>query len=199
MIGAILAFAAVFIARSCEKEANKKQSLEANSQLIQQQIRNTSKLVVSEGHFSEVFNFSDSKEILGTLFTADKKALVVVNAEVTIAYDLKAIEFKIDEAAKTLYIQSLPEPELKINPDFHYYDVTADYFNKFTAEDYNSIKNKVNSSLADKIATSSLKSNAENRLITELSKFYILTNTLGWNLVYEENKVHHPTDFNFLE
>jgi len=163
--------------------------LQENSMLIQQQIDNVSKLIVTEGHFAEVYNYKDSKELFGPLVTADKKALVVVNAEVFIAYDLAKINFELDDANKTLRISSIPEPEIKLNPDFEYYDVTADYLNPFDAGDYNQIKRNVNASLLKKIETSSLKTNAKNRLLSELQKFYILTNSMGWQLVYEDTPI----------
>ncbi len=90
---------------------------------------------------------------------------------------------------KPLGLLNIPEPEIKINPDFEYYDVTADYFNQFSAEDYNKIKNNVKASLLKKVKASSLQKNAENRLISELSKFYILTNSLGWTLSYNNEIV----------
>jgi hypothetical protein len=152
--------------------------------LIQQQIDNVSKLIVTEGHFSEVYNYKDSQQLFGPLITAEKKALIVVNAEVTVAYDLSKIDFAIDETTKTLKIKSIPEPEIKLNPDFEYYDVTADFLNQFDADDYNKIKSNVRASLLKKVEKSSLKSNAENRLLSELSKFYILTNSMGWTLEY---------------
>ncbi len=180
---------AVLIFRACSDEKKEKSILEENSMLIQQQIDNVSKLIVTEGHFAEVYNYKDSQQLFGPLITANKKALVVVNAEVTVAYDLGKIDFEIDEAAKTLHIKSIPEPEIKISPDFEYYDVTADYLNPFNASDYNKIKKNVNTSLLKKVEASSLKSNAQNRLMSELSKFYILTSSMNWALVYKDSIV----------
>ena len=40
-----------------------------------------------------------------------------------------------------------------------------------------------------KIEVSALRSNAENRLISELQKFYILTNSMGWRLTYQEQTI----------
>ncbi len=157
--------------------------------LIQQELKNVSKLVVTEGHFVEVYNYKDSKELFGSFLTADKKALVVVNAEVTVAYDLSKINYEVDEINKQVRITQIPQPEIKVNPDFEYYDVTADYFNPFNADDYNEIKRNVNASLRQKIEVSSLKSNAENRLISELSRIYVLTNSLGWTLVYNSTDI----------
>ncbi len=189
LVGAILALAAVLIYRSCTDDNQEKRILKENSMLIQQQIENVSKLIVTEGHFSEVYNYADSKELFGPLLTADKKALVVVNAEVNVAYDLSKINFEIDGENKTLILQNIPEPEIKISPDLEYYDVSADYLNPFEADDYNAIKRNVNASLLQKIKTSNLMSNAENRLVSELSKLLVLTNSLGWTLVYDNEVI----------
>lgn len=196
LLGVIITLAIVFIFRSCSEDKNEKSILQENSMLIQQQISNVSKLIVTEGHFAEVYNYKDSQELFGPLITADKKALVVVNAEVTVAYDLSKVDFEVDEASKTLYIKSIPEAEIKINPDFEYYDVSADFLNQFDASDYNKIKKNVNASLMKKVEASTLKSNAENRLISELSKFYVLTNSLDWTLVYQNQTVKLPEDLN---
>jgi hypothetical protein len=195
LVGAVIALASVLIYKSCTDSNSNKKLLKENSMLIEQQIKNVSKLVVTEGHFAEVYNYADSKELFGPLITADKKALVVVNADVTVAYDLSKIEFEIIEADKTLFIKNLPDPEVEINPDFEYYDVTADYLNQFEAADYNTIKRNVNASLLKKVNASSLKSNAQNRLLSELSKFLVLTNSMGWTLVHNETPVKDLTAF----
>ncbi|WP_339667331.1 DUF4230 domain-containing protein [Maribacter arcticus] len=184
--GVVITLAIVFIIRSCNDSKEDKSILQENSMLIQQEITNVSKLIVTEGHFAEVYNYKDSKELFGHLLRAEKKALVVVNADVTVAYDLSQIDFEIDMATKTVKINSIPEAEIKLNPDFEYYDVTADYLNQFDASDYNKIKKTVNTSLMKKVEASSLRTNAENRLISELQKFYILTNSMGWRLTYQE-------------
>lgn len=173
---------------------NDKTILQENSALIQEQIRNVSKLVVTEGHFSQVFTYKNSKAIFANLVNVEKKALVVVNADVTVSYDLSQIQYELDEDTKTLKILSIPKEEITINPDFEYYDVTADFLNPFEAEDYNKIKDKVKGQLMKKIEASNLKSNAQNRLISELSKFYILTNSLGWTLQYEGNSIRSSDD-----
>ena len=169
-------------------------TLHENTALIQEQIRNVSKLVVTEGHFSQVFTYKNSKAVFANLVNVEKKALVVVNADVTVSYDLSQIQYELDEATKTLRILSIPKEEIKISPDFEYYDVTADFLNPFKADDYNKIKDKVNAQLMKKIEASNLKSNAQNRLISELSKFYILTSSLGWTLQYEGNSIKSSDD-----
>lgn len=166
-----------------------KTELHENSALIQEQIKNVSKLVVTEGHFSQVFTYKNSKAIFANLVNVEKKALVVVNADVTVSYDLSQITYVLDEERKVLNIINIPKEEIKIYPDFEYYDTTADFLNPFDAKDYNAIKSKVNGLLMKKIEASNLKSNAQNRLLSELSKFYILTYSLGWTLEYNEQVI----------
>jgi hypothetical protein len=50
-----------------------------------------------------------------------------------------------------------------------------------------------------KIEASGLKANAQNRLISEMSKFFILTNSLGWTLQYDENPVVNLNQLKNLE
>lgn len=198
LIGAVIALASVLIYRSCADDRERKTILEENSMLIQQELKNVSKLIVTEGHFAEVYNYKDSKELFGPLITAHKKALVVVNADVSIAYDMSKINYEVDQENKVLKITQIPEPEIKISPDFEYYDVTADYLNPFNAGDYNAIKRNVNASLMKKIEASSLRSNAENRLLSELSRILVLTDTMGWTLVYENTLVENLEQFEYI-
>ncbi|SFC83842.1 Protein of unknown function [Algibacter lectus] len=189
LFGVVITLVVLFTFKYCGEKQEDKMVLKESSALIQEQIKNVGKLIVTEGHFSEVFNYKNSKDIFGAYLTSEKKALVVVNADVTIAYDLSKIEFQVDEATKTLTIISIPKEEIKISPDFEYYDIQADFLNPFEAKDYNDIKAIVNKSLDKKLEKSDLKSNAQNRLISELSKFYILTNSLGWTLQYNSTPI----------
>lgn len=195
LFGAIIALASVLIYKSCSDDISEKKLLKESSMLIEQELKNVSKLIVTEGHFVEVYNYADSRELFSSLVTADKRALVVVNAEAIISYDLTQITYELDEAQKVIRITKIPEPEIKVNPDFEYYDVTADYFNPFKAEDYNAIKTNVNTSLLKKVEASTLRANAENRLLSELSRIYVLSNSLGWTLQYNERPVSEINTF----
>lgn len=179
----------------CEDQKQNEIVLQEQSTLIQKETHNVGKLVVTEGHFSEVLSYENSKTIFGDWLEAEKKALVVVNADVTIAYDLSKIRFELDETSKTLRIISIPEEEIKISPEIQYYDIQSDYFNQFEAKDYNAIAQKAKESVAAKVDRSELRSNAKNRLISELSKFYILTNSLGWTLQYNETPIGQIDNF----
>lgn len=190
LLGILITLAVLLGFKYCAEQKKDEAVLLESSALIQEQIRNVGKLVVTEGHFSEVFNYKNSKELFGSYFTSDKKALVVVNADVTISYDLSKIEYEVDNVNKILRIKSIPKEEIKISPDLEYYDVQSDFFNPFEAKDYNIINQKVKASLVKKLEASQMKVNAKDRLLSELSKFYILTNSLGWTLEYNETPIY---------
>ncbi|QCE40444.1 DUF4230 domain-containing protein [Psychroserpens sp. NJDZ02] len=188
IIGIVIAFVLSFILKKCTAGSADKTIIREHSALIEKQISNVGKLVVTEGYFSDAYSYKSSKALFANL-TSDKQALVIVNAEVTVAYDLSKIEFEIDSINKILKIKSIPKEELKIYPQLEYYDVESGYLNAFNHDDYNKIQDIVTERINKKIEASNLRINAKNRLVSELSKFYILTNSLGWTLEYNDSKI----------
>jgi len=183
VVGVFLAF------RYCEFKNDDNSTTIEETALIQEQIKNVCKLVVTEGHFSEVMTYKDQQKYFLDMMSFEKKAVVIVNADVTVAYDLSKIEYDINEVTKTITIKNIPKEEIKISPDIKFYDVKQSKLNEFTGDDYNKINKIIRESLAKKIDKSSLKSNAQNRLVSELSKILILTNTMGWKLEYNGNVI----------
>jgi hypothetical protein len=192
-IGVIVGIFLLF--KFCDFKKNDDEDITYNTNLIQQQILNVGKLVVTEGHFSEVITYKNQQKYLLDMLSFEKKALVIVNADVTVAYDLHKMKYDIDEKNKTITIISIPKEEIKISPDIQFYDVEQSKLNPFTGDDYNKINKSVKANLAKKIEKSSLKTNAQNRLISELSKILILTNTMGWKLQYEGKVIESEKDF----
>ncbi|MBF00014.1 DUF4230 domain-containing protein [Flavobacterium coralii] len=197
MIKKILLFIAAALVifllfRYCEFKDDETTVIEETA-LIQQQIKNVGKLVVTEGHFAEVLTYKDRQKYFLNILSAEKKALVVVNADVTVSYELSKIEYDINEATKTITIKNIPKEEINISPDLKFYDVQQNGFNEFSGEDYNKINSTVKANLRKKIEKSSLKTNAQNRLLSELSKILILTNTMGWKLQYNGQQVNNES------
>ncbi|HSI77309.1 MAG TPA: DUF4230 domain-containing protein [Lunatimonas sp.] len=197
--GVILTLVIVLAVYFITNKNQETQELKYNTALIQQQITQVGKLIVTEGNFSQVVSYKNTRKNYFDIFSANKKALVIVNAKVTVGYDLRQIKTEIDEATKTVRILNIPPPELNIYPDIEYYDVTQDYFNKFEAQDYNKIKHSVNQLMEKKIQESNLMANAKERLLSELAKIYILTQSMGWTLTYEEDIIESVEDLNSLE
>ncbi len=199
LFGIVITLVLVFGLRYCEHQQDEKEALRLNSVFLQKELNNVSKLIVTEGNYAQVYTYEDLKTVYFDVFTAKKKALVVVNATATIAYDLSEVKTTIDAATKTVTITYIPEPELSINPDIEYYDLQQDYLNQFEAADFNKIRVRVEDSLRKTIATSSLVTNAQNRLISELQKIYLLTNSMGWRLQYKTTSITTETDLQGLK
>lgn len=188
------AIVAILLAfRYCEFKDRDDSALENNTALIQQQIVNVGKLIVTEGHFAEVLTYKDQNTYFMNMISFDKKALIVVNADVTVAFDLRQMKYEIDDKNKVITILSIPKEEIKISPNIKFYDVEQSRLNPFTGDDYNKVNASVRANLEKKVAASSLKSNAQNRLISELSKILILSNSMGWTLRYNGEDVNTET------
>ena len=199
LLGMVTAAVVLLVAYLLKERKEEEMRLEADSALIQTQIANVSKLVVTEGHFTEVLTYTDTQKYFMDWFSFDKKILTVVNADVTIAYDLHQITYEIDEQQKKVIIQSLPEAEIKIYPTMKYYDVTQSQMNPFKAEDVQKIEKQVKAMLQKKIATSTLKSNAENRLLTELSHLIFATRAVGWTLEYHNMPIQTADELKMIK
>jgi len=150
---------------------------------------------VTEGHYSQVLTFKDKDSYFGGMISFVKKVIVVVNSDVTVMYDLRQMKYEIDEKNKTIRIVSIPKEEIKISPDIQYYDIQQSKFNALTGADLNNITKKVKNDLAKKIEKSTLKSNAQNRLISELSKILLVTHSVGWKVEYKGQEVTSEKQF----
>jgi len=190
LLGAVLALVIVFGIRYCEHQKDEREQLEASTALIQTQLQNVGKLVVTEGNYAQVFSYNDSKDLLYGLVKAYKKALVIIDAKAKVSYDLSKMVVTTNAEKKKVIILFIPEPELDINPNIKYYDVSQDYLNQFTERDFNIVKERIEDDLRRKISKSELMTNAENRLISELQKIYILTNSMGWTLEYDATPIN---------
>lgn len=169
--------------------SNQKEQTEVNSSIIREQINNVGKLVVVEGNYSQVLNYKNTRQNYLRIFPASKKALVIINSKVTISYDMRQLDTEVNEELKRVIIHSIPSEEINIYPEIEYYDITQDYFNQFTAQDYNKIKSTVHNIIEEKVNQSDLKERARNNFIAELQRIYILTNTMGWTLVYNDQPI----------
>ncbi|TDQ16374.1 uncharacterized protein DUF4230 [Algoriphagus boseongensis] len=179
---AVILFAGFWIFYQGKQE---REELRASSELIQKQVNQVGKLIVTEGYYSKVFTFKNSQSLFLNLFSSDKKALVVVNTKATVEYDLRQLEVEINEAERTLILKKIPEPVLNIYPEIEYYDVTQDYFNAFDEKDYNKIKNSVTTQIRAQIEQSDLMKNSRERLMVELTNLFVLTKSMEWTLMYE--------------
>lgn len=168
-----------------EKKYEKHTSQEV--QVLLNGIKGMSKLVVSEGTFSEVLSYSDSKKYLYDYLSFDKKVVVAVNAKVEVGYDLSKLDIQIDSLGKRIIINKIPKEEIVISPDVKYFDLEQSKFNTFSKQELNEINQKSIDKIKETIAITSLQEEAKTRLFEELSKIYQLSSTFGWEVVDNTN------------
>lgn len=150
-------------------------------------IKNLSKLVVSSSTFSEVYNFKDSKKYFYDYLSFDKQAIVTVNAEVEVGYDLSKLEIQIDSIGKKIYINKIPKEEVSIAPDIKYFDLQESQFNSFSKDDLNKINEKSINKIRETVALTDLKKEAKTRFFEEISKIYQLSAIYGWQVIDNTN------------
>jgi xanthosine utilization system XapX-like protein len=153
-----------------------------SSHTIVESIKKVFKVVCAEGHFNEMYDYEETKQVL-SFIPSTKKALVIIKAKVLIGFDFDQCVWEANEATKKISLVSFPQPQiLSIETDFKYYNMENGIFNKFSKEDLmeihaqgkKQIEMAAHKSDLPKIASEQLKT-----LITELlvSKNWSLENS----------------------
>lgn len=156
-------------------------------QVVLNGIQNLSKLVVSEGSFSEMYSFSDTKKYFYDYLSFEKKAMLSVNAKVEVGYDLSKLEIQIDSIGKQIIINKIPKEEVVISPDIKYFDLQQSQFNTFSKSELNKLNAKAIEKIKSTITVSNLQKDAQVRLFEELSKIYQLSKIYNWKVVDNTN------------
>lgn len=151
------------------------------------EVKNLSKLVVSEGTFSEMYNYSDTKKYFYDYISFQKKAILSVNAKVEVGYDLSKLDIQIDSVAKQIIINAIPKEEIVIAPDIKYFDLKQSQFNSFSKEELNELNEQSIAKIKETVEVSKLQKEAKTRLFEELSKIYQLSKIYGWEVVDNTN------------
>lgn len=195
ILGAILMLLIVIAYDYYKSYRSEKESLIAQTALIEREINQVRKLIVTEASYAKIYNYQNTKSYGWDYFTSQKKALISSNTSVQIVYDLKELGYKIDAESKTIFITSIPEPEINIDPDLQFYDLDNGWINTFEAKDFNSIKSKIKSDIEKQVKKSDLIKNADDRLLTELASIYALSSSMNWSIVYDGNAIETTDDF----
>ena len=154
IISGLIAVAIFYFVTRLMDQNREKEQLIAQTALIEKEINNVSKLVVTE------------------------------------------MKYEINAEDKNITIKQIPKPEVIIDPNLTFYKMDNGLLNRFEGKDYNTITRKVKSDLKKKIEKDQLIKNAQNRLVTELSNIYILSNSMGWKLVYNDKQVNSSSEIN---
>lgn len=200
VLGAIMMLAIVLVYDYIKSYRTEQANLIAQSELIEKEVRSVSKLIVTEVSYGKVYTYENTKSYGWDYFSSQKKALVVSNAKAQVIYDLKNLEYQIDAERKEIVFSKLPEPSININPNLNFYKLDNGILNTFEAKDFNSMKVKITKDIERQIKDSDILKNADDRLLTELTSIFALSNSMGWTIIYDGNSVENATEItDFLD
>ncbi len=157
-------------------------------QVMLHEIKNARKLIVAETDVSEIYNYQTAVNYFYIPYNFSKKAIVVANAKVKVAYDLSKMEVKIDSVNHKIIIKKIPKEEIIITPNLKYYDLEQSVFNTFSKDELNKINQNAVDKLKETIDVSDLKKQAKEKLLQELQNVYYITKVLGWEIVDESEQ-----------
>ncbi len=160
---------------------------EEEARVLVEKIKTVSKLITVEGSFSEIYDYKDYWGY--DLSPFRKKALVRVNAKVSVGYDLNQMKVEAFPTEKRIVISNLPDPEiLSIDHDLDYYDLSEGTFNSFSTEDYNKINTNAKAEIEKKALESDLFLVAEEQSDNMLEMIGVMVESIGWELEYRERE-----------
>ena len=160
----------------------KKSVDKVTSDILLQRAEKVFKLVAIEGNFSEIYNYEN--HIFADMWPFRKKALVQVNAKVSIGYDFEGITFKVDEENRTITMESILEPQiLSIEHDVKSYDFENGLFNVINDRDITQMGIQAKEHIRQKAENSDLFDQAEAQKAE-------LMDILGWMFQESEWKLN---------
>lgn len=171
-----------FIVFTMYSKSGKKTS-EEDADVVIERIEAVKKLVVTEGYFSELYNYKEADKYFYDLIAFEKKAFLLVKGKASVSYDLTKMEYQVDKATKTITLVNMPAPQVSIEPEIKYYDLQESSFNTFDKDDYNKLNSRAISKLREKIDKSDLKKMARAELETTLNDLQIVGKELGWKVI----------------
>ncbi|MBL7817248.1 MAG: DUF4230 domain-containing protein [Saprospiraceae bacterium] len=161
---------------------------EQEAQVLLEQVKTVTKLVTTEGYFSEVFTESDTKSYFG--FPSTKKVLIKVKAKVSAGFNLSNMKIDADHATKTLRLSNIPPAEIiSVEPEISYYDIANGVFNTFTNDDYTRLNKRAVDIVRDQATKSDFMRNVNEHGKRNFDALRILAQSMGWKFEIVGNSV----------
>lgn len=159
-------------------------STQTEGDVIIEKIKSVRKIIVTEGYFSEVYNYKEAQKYFYDMISFEKKALLLVKGKVNISYDLEKIKYTVNPGQKEIKITQIPEAEMIIEPSIKYYDLQESTFNTFSAADYSKLNKMAIQKLKVEVKKSDLNTQAKKSLENALQEMQWVGKELGWKIVF---------------
>lgn len=166
-----------------KKLKKKENSSKQEVSILLERIEKVFKVVLAEGHFTEIYDHHSKKDFYG-IFNVNKKALIVSKAKVSVGFDFSKLRVSKDENNKKLIIESFPEPEvLSIDTDYKFYDIDQGWLNKFSSDDYTQILNEAKKTMQEKALNSDLPKTANKQIGLMMTQ---LAASMNWDVEFKQ-------------
>lgn len=161
---------------------SRQKEIRTESTVLLERIEKVFKVVLAEGHFSEIHDHTDRKDLFMGLKAGSKKALIVTKAKVMVGYDFQKVHMRWEEGSRRMIIDEMPEPEiLSIDSDYSIYDMDQGLFNRFNKDEYTKLLSDAKQVIHNKAVASELPQVARRQVQILLTQ---LAETSGWKIEY---------------
>ena len=170
---------------------NNERIIKRESTVLLERIEKVFKIVLAEGHFSEIHDFKEQSKALW-VFNSTKKAILITNSKVLVGFDFSKFKFTTMANTRQITVDFLPEPEiLSIDTDVKFYDLDANAFAKFTPDQLTAMQQEAKSQIADKVKQSHLFATAQlqlNELLRQTSS------AIHWDIGYSLTEMNRQKE-----
>ncbi len=170
---------------------NEETQVDVNS-VLERSIEQVSKLVVTEGHYSQVFTRQNADSYLWDLIRLEKKAVILGMVDADVSYDLSQLKYRVDQKNKKIILQKLPPADVGYHYNFKWYDLEQSRLNQFSQQELNKIQADAKKAVQQKIDEQALISQGDQRLIEELERIWSGLIALGWSIENQSAQVSAP-------
>lgn len=161
---------------------SRQKEIRTESTVLLERIEKVFKVVLAEGHFSEIHDYTDRKDLFMGLKAGSKKALIVTKAKVMVGYDFQKVRVRWEEGSRRMVVDDMPEPEiLSIDSDYTIYDIDQGLFNRFNKDEYTKLLSDAKQVIHNKAVASELPQVARRQVQILLTQ---LAETSGWKIDY---------------
>lgn len=177
----------------------KRASIQTQSTILMEKIKNVCKLVTVEGDFAEIYHYESVKEKFFKTIKGKKKALILIDAKAHVGFDLSKIRLESDKKNKKIILTQFPKPKLlTIETDFKYYDKKEGWLNPMTSNDLTEINQDAKQFIIDKIPESGLIESAGKELLTVISLMETVAESIGWTIDFSALELNNDSDQKLL-
>lgn len=159
----------------------------STQRILLEQIKQVAKMVTVEGEFANVHQYNDSR--WADVSFLRKKALIKVDARVSVGFDLQKAKFEVDAPNKIIRVRNLPQPEIiAIDHNLQYYDIQEGMFNNFSEAELSQIGSVAKQKLRAAVNNGPLMAQAKTEGLKNLSLIRLLVEQAGWTYEVIENE-----------